>query len=360
MIEIKDLQKTFDGHPVLRGISTTIEDGEIVAIIGGSGCGKSTFIRCINQLTEPTGGQIFLDGEEISGKDYDKSKIGKKIGMVFQSFNLFNNYTVLENIMMPQIDILSKSNQEAYDTAMSLLHMVNLSTKGYSYPSALSGGQKQRVAIARTLAMNPEVILFDEPTSALDPTMVGEVKAVIKDLTNTDKTMMIVTHDMDFAKSIATRVFFMCDGLIYEEGTPEEIFEHPKKDKTKQFVHQMKILNLQIDGDDYDFYGAFANIEEYCQRNQISYERMYHLEAIFEELCRVILHDYVNDINFEIEYAPKEDNLFTTVRYGKDKFDIRESDNKLSLSIIEGFSKSIRYREEPDEQYYNTTSIRLI
>ena len=361
MIEIKDLHKTFYVNPILNGIDTTINDGDIIAIIGGSGCGKSTFIRCINLLNEPTSGQIILDGEDISAKDYDRTLIGKKIGMVFQSFNLFNNYTVLENIMMPQIDILHRSNQEAYDTAMSLLEMVNLSSKGFSYPEALSGGQKQRVAIARTLAMDPEVMLFDEPTSALDPTMVGEVKAVIKQLTKTGKTMLIVTHDMEFARSIANRVFFMCEGKIYEEGTPEEIFDHPKKEKTKQFIRQMKTIEFEIKDRRFDFYEAYAEIENYCQKNLIEDEQAYHLESILDETCRELLFPYLEniDIDCEIEYAPKEKNLFIIFKYGKEKYDIRDCDNQLSLRIIEGFSKSIRYFENPESDYYNTISIRV-
>ena len=360
MIEIKDLHKTFD-IPVLNGISTTINDGEIIAILGGSGCGKSTFIRCINLLNEPDSGQVILDGEVISDKNYDKTRIARKIGMVFQSFNLFDNYNVLENIMMPQIDILHKSKQEAYDTAVSLLKMVNLSNRGSSYPEELSGGQKQRVAIARTLAMDPEVLLFDEPTSALDPTMVGEVEAVIKQLTKTGKTMMIVTHDMEFARSIATRVFFMCDGIIYEEGTPEEIFEKPKKEKTKQFIHQMKVLEYHIDDGKFDFYNAFAEIEKYCQKNLIVHEKAYHLQSILYEICREILFPYLDeiDIHCEIEYDPKNDNLFAVFNYGKDRYDIRDSENRLSLSIIEGCSKSIRYKENANDKYYNTVSIRV-
>ena len=360
MIEIKDLHKTFH-NPILKGINTTINDGDIIAVIGESGCGKSTFIRCINLLNEPTSGQIILDGEIISDKNYDKTKIARKIGMVFQSFNLFNNYNVLENIMIPQIVILHKSKQEAYDTAISLLKMVNLSNKGLSYPEALSGGQKQRVAIARTLAVDPEVLLFDEPTSALDPTMVGEVEAVIKQLTKTGKTMLIVTHDMDFAKSIATRVFFMCDGIIYEEGTPEEIFEKPKKEKTKQFIHQMKVLEYNIQDRYFDFYKTYAEIVNYCQKNLINHEMAYYLQSIFDEICIEILFPYLDeiDIHCEIEYDPINDNLFIVFNYGKDKFDIRDSENKLSLSIIEGFSKSIRYKENPKDKYYNTVSIRV-
>ena len=235
MIEVIDLCKTYHINPILKGINVTINDGDIIAVVGGSGCGKSTFIRCLNMLEKPSSGKIILDGEETSKEGYDLSKISHKMGMVFQSFNLFNHLTVIENIMLPQINTLKVSKQEAYDRAITLLKQVNLSSKIFSYPSSLSGGQKQRIAIARTLAMNPEVILFDEPTSALDPTMVNEVKSVIKSLTTTGKTMIIVTHDMDFAKIVSDRIYFRHKGVIEVSGTPKEIFES-KNELLKEFL----------------------------------------------------------------------------------------------------------------------------
>ena len=360
MIEIINLEKTFTVNPILRGITTTIKDGEIIAIIGGSGCGKSTLIRCINMLGKPSSGKIILDDEEITAPGYDLSKISKKIGMVFQSFNLFNHLTVIENIMLPQIQTLKRSKQEAYDKAIALLKQVNLSTKVFSYPDSLSGGQKQRVAIARTLAMDPEVILFDEPTSALDPTMVGEVKAVINSLTKTGKTMIIVTHDMDFAKSIATRVFFMADGIIYEEGSPEEIFNNPKKEKTKQFINKSKVLELDIQDQNFDFYGANTTIEEYCHKNHIPYTKAYHLQSIFEELNKEILLPKMKEvkINYLIEYSQNNDELVATVKYGTEKFDINSTDNELSLSIIKGFTNSIEYNELK-EDYANKVILNI-
>ena len=354
MIEIIDLEKTYDVNPILKGITTTINDGDIISIIGGSGCGKSTFIRCINMLEKPTSGRVILDGEEISNENYDLTKISHKIGMVFQSFNLFNHLTVLENIMLPQINTLKVSKQEAYDKAISLLHQVNLSKNAYSFPSALSGGQKQRVAIARTLALNPEVILFDEPTSALDPSMVNEVKYVIKNLTKTGKTMMIVTHDMDFAKSIATRVFYMDEGIIYEEGSPEEIFNNPQKEKTRQFIHGLKTLNINIDSKTYDFIGATTQIETYCQKNQISYKDAYHIQSIFEELCLQILLPELKEtnINFKIEHYQNDNKTVITTDYGKEVFDINNTDNKLSLDIINSFVENMEYKET-DGEYKN-------
>ena len=361
MIEVKNLQKTYGNTPVIKDISTTINDGEIIVVIGPSGCGKSTFIRCLNMLERPSGGKVILDGEEISAPDYDKSKIGRKIGMVFQSFNLFNHLTVLENIMLPQMTILMKDKQSAYDKAQRLLSQVNLQAKAFSFPSALSGGQKQRAAIARTLAMDPEIILFDEPTSALDPTMVGEVKSVITHLTKSDRTMVIVTHDMDFASNIADRIFYIDEGTIYEEGTPDEIFNHPKKEKTKLFIHNLKLLEFAINDRKFDFYDARTTIEEYCQKNQIPYTKAYHLQSIFEELCIEILMPLLGDeiaIRFIIEYAQRKDVLNVTVLYGKKKLKIAESHNELAMDIIEGFSESIRYAEQTGE-YRNKIIIRV-
>ena len=361
MIEIINLQKTYTKNQILKGITTTINDGDIIAVVGGSGCGKSTFIRCLNMLEKPTDGKIILDGEEISKAGYDLSKISHKIGMVFQSFNLFNHLTVIENIILPQINTLKVSKQEAYDNAISLLKQVNLSSKVFSYPSALSGGQKQRVAIARTLAMNPEVILFDEPTSALDPTMVNEVKSVIKNLTNTGKTMVIVTHDMDFAKSIANRVFYMDEGIIYEEGSPEEIFNNPQKDKTRQFVHGLKVLYLNIDSKNYDFIEMTSQIEIYCQKNQIPNNKTYHLQAIFEELCDQILIPEMGDVDiiFNVEYSPNDDRLFINVKYGNQRFDIEDAENKLSLNIIKGLVDKMEYKIIDEDYFINQLSLIL-
>ena len=217
MIEIKNLKKEYPNVTPLKDVSVKINDGDVISIIGPSGTGKSTLIRCINLLETPTSGQIILDGEDITAKGTDVRRIRQKMGMVFQSLNLFGHLTVIENLMLAPMDLQGKSKQKAYDKAVELLKRVGLANKALSYPDELSGGQKQRVAIARTLAMDPEVVLLDEPTSALDPTMVFEVQAVIRDLSKSGKTMIIVTHEMNFAKAISNRVFYMDEGGIYEE-----------------------------------------------------------------------------------------------------------------------------------------------
>ena len=242
MIEIKDLKKSFGDLDVLKGITETIKDGEIVSIIGPSGSGKSTFLRCINLLEEPTAGHIYIDGEEITDPKHEINKMRENLGMVFQRFNLFPHKTVLENITLAPINVKGEAKESAEKTARELLQRVGLLDKADVYPNSLSGGQQQRVAIARALAMHPDIMLFDEPTSALDPEMVGEVLAVIRQLTETGMTMVIVTHEMGFAREVSDRVFFMDQGYSMEQGTPEEIFGNPKEARTKDFL--AKVLSV--------------------------------------------------------------------------------------------------------------------
>ena len=236
MIEVKNLEKSFGKNHVLRGINETINEGEVVCIIGPSGSGKSTFLRCLNLLEQPTSGEVILDGEKINAPDRDIDKIREKLGMVFQNFNLFPHMCVLDNITMAPIKVKGQARGEAEAEARRLLDVVGLLDKAEAYPSSLSGGQKQRVAIARALAMKPEIMLFDEPTSALDPEMVGEVLAVMKQLAEDGMTMVIVTHEMGFAREVADRVLFIDGGVILEQGTPEEIFGNPQNERTQTFL----------------------------------------------------------------------------------------------------------------------------
>ena len=263
VLEIKDLRKNFGKLEVLRGITENVYEGEKIAVIGPSGGGKSTFLRCLNCMEDPNGGSIIFEGEDIADMHVDINRHREHIGMVFQSFNLFNNKTVLENIMLAPVTIRTKRlrkaklqkffgkkdvvidttpeqiKKEAEETAMRLLRRIGLEEKANVYPSTLSGGQKQRIAIIRALAMNPKVMLFDEPTSALDPEMVGEVLDLIRQLGNEGMTMIIVTHEMGFAREIADRIFFISDGIISEQGTPEEFFEHPKNPRTVEFLSKV-------------------------------------------------------------------------------------------------------------------------
>ena len=242
MFEVKDLCKSFGELQVLKGLNETFYKGDVAAVIGPSGSGKSTFIRCLNLLEQPTSGSIFFEGTDITAKGFDVNKHRQKVGMVFQQFNLFNNLSILDNVTISMEKVKHVSHAEAEAKAMALLKRVGLDSKAGSFPSQLSGGQKQRIAIVRALALEPDVMLFDEPTSALDPEMVGEVLQVISDLAAEGITMVVVTHEMGFARKVANRVLFMDGGQIAEQGTPEEIFEHPQNPRTKEFLS--KVINV--------------------------------------------------------------------------------------------------------------------
>ena len=239
MIEVKGLKKEFDGLKVLKGIDYTINQGEKIVVIGPSGSGKSTFLRCLNLLEEPTGGEIWFDGTNITDPQNDINKMRQKMGMVFQHFNLFPHMTVLDNITFAPVRLKMQTKAEAKENALRLLRRIGLEDKAGEYPNKLSGGQKQRIAIVRALAMNPEVMLFDEPTSALDPEMVGEVLDLIRELADEGMTMVIVTHEMGFAREVGTKVLFVDEGLIKEENTPEEFFSHPRNERLREFLSKV-------------------------------------------------------------------------------------------------------------------------
>ena len=239
MIEVTHLQKSYDSLEVLHDVSLDVCEGEVVVIIGPSGSGKSTFLRCLNQLEESSGGEILIDGVDITDKHVDINKMRERVGMVFQHFNLYNNMNVLKNLTLAPVDLKKADKETAKIQALAMLERVGLSDKAEAFPRQLSGGQKQRVAIARALCMKPEIMLFDEPTSALDPEMVGEVLEVMKELAQEGMTMVVVTHEMGFAREVADRVLFMDGGVILEEGTPDEIFNHPQNPRTQDFLNKV-------------------------------------------------------------------------------------------------------------------------
>lgn len=239
LIRVEHLSKSYSGHVVLRDTNTTISQGEVIAVIGPSGSGKSTFLRSLNLLEQPTGGRILFEGTDITSPEIDINKMRERMGMVFQQFNLFPNMTIRRNIMLAPVTLGKKSRQEASDDAERLLDRIGLRDKADAYPDSLSGGQKQRVAIVRALAMNPDVMLFDEPTSALDPEMVDEVLQLMRGLAKDGMTMVVVTHEMAFAREVASRVLFLSDGLIQEDGTPQQVFEHPTAPRLKEFLSRM-------------------------------------------------------------------------------------------------------------------------
>ena len=295
MIQIHHLSKRYtnpDGSviEVLKNVSCDIHRGEVISIIGPSGTGKSTFLRALNLLDPPTGGEIIFDGENILSKGYPVHKMRQKMGMVFQSFNLFPHKTVLENVTFAPCQLRHTPEAEARQEGLALLRKVGLAEKADVYPASLSGGQKQRVAIARALAMKPEVILFDEPTSALDPTMVGEVLSVIRQLATEGLTMLIVTHEMKFARDVSSRIFFMYDGYIHEDGTPEQIFEHPVHSATKAFVQRIRKLVFEVGSPDYDMLDVHSQMAAFCNKYNIAAKRA-TIDRLVDEMTATVMQN---------------------------------------------------------------------
>ena len=354
MISVKNLSKRFDDHWVLKDINAEIHKGEVISIIGPSGTGKSTFLRCLNLLERPTGGSIVIDGVNILQKGTDEPKLRRKMGMVFQSFNLFAHLTVLDNLTLGPMKLLGKSRQEAEAKAIELLKSVGVAEKQHQFPDELSGGQKQRVAIARCLAMDPEIILFDEPTSALDPTMVSEVLAVIRRLAKEGMTMAIVTHEMDFAKNVSSRIFFMDEGIIYEEGKPGDIFENPQKEKTRIFIQRIRKLNEKIISQDFDLYKLNANIELFCARHTADKRTVSHIQLVVEEvLGQMLLPLFAGEpeIDLTVEYSEKTGDfqlLFDYAGPQHNPFLFLPDEDNLSLRLIEKLTKSSSYSANAD------------
>ena len=355
MIELVHLKKEYENVTPLIDVNTVINDGDVIAVIGPSGTGKSTLIRCINMLERPTSGQILFNGADITAPKYDITQARQKMGMVFQSFNLFAHLTVIENLMLAPMDILKKSKREAYKTGHELLKRVELSGKEYQYPDQLSGGQKQRVAIARTLAMDPEVILLDEPTSALDPAMVGEVQSVIRDLSQTGKTMLIVTHEMKFARAISKRVFYMDRGGIYEDGTPSQIFDNPKNELTRQFIRGLNVLELYIESHDHDILGAGSEIDRYCLISDTPPRMKNLIHLIFEEFVQQILLPVLKNprIKVMVEYLGEDKGVEMTFLYNGPLFDPIDSKNNLSYILIKNLTSRLAHTPYDEEPYTN-------
>ena len=362
MIRIEHLRKEYPTAVPLKDVNVEIHKGDVISVIGPSGTGKSTLIRCINMLDRPTSGKIFVDGEEITAKGCDMARIRRKMGMVFQHFNLFPHMTVIENIMSAPMDLLGKSKQEAYDKGIELLRKVGLADKALNYPEVMSGGQKQRVAIARALAMEPEILLFDEPTSALDPTMIGEVQSVIRDLAKQGTTMIIVTHEMKFAREICNRVFYMDQGGVYEDGPPEQIFDNPQKERTRQFIRHLKVLEYTISSADFDFIGFNTQIEEFGRKPRISPRTIYNIQAYIEEMCVQIILPQMKDafeILVTIEYSEEEDDADVMIRFSGDAFDPTQTDNELSMMLAARATENISYRYDGEEKLGNIVEAQI-
>ena len=351
IIEVHGLKKSFGELEVLRGIDLTVEAGERIAIIGGSGCGKSVFLRCLELLEIPNAGKIFIDGAEITSPNVDIDKIRRKLGMVWQKFNLFMHMNVMENLTVAPIKLLGMTKDAAREKAMDLLSQVGLTSKADTYPEFLSGGQQQRIAICRSLMMNPKVILFDEPTSALDPTMVGEVLAVIRMLAKKDLTMIIVTHEMNFAREVATRILFFADGEIYEQGTPKEIFDAPQRPKTIAFIHKQKYFSYEIFERHFDLMELQGGIMMFAEKYGLNARRTNRLQLCCEELIYEMLAnsregENIVHITLDVTYAEVDNSVeikFTCA--GKsynplDKdFDELDEEN-LSATILHNLAKN--------------------
>lgn len=289
MIQVEGVSKSFGGLQVLRGVSCEIKTGECVAVIGPSGTGKSVFLSLLNGLNRPDEGRVFIGENEITAKGADLNRIRRKMGMVYQNFNLFSHLTVMENITLGPRKLNKLPRAAAEEKALGLLQTVSLVDKAHAFPRELSGGQKQRIAIARAMAMDPEVVLFDEPTSALDPTMVGEVLAAIRSFSRQGVTMVVVTHEMEFARDVADRVFFMADGGICEAGTPQQIFEHPQKERTAAFVNQLRTFRCAIASHHFDLLAERSRLELMAAKYITDRRRVARMALLFEELSMYLL-----------------------------------------------------------------------
>ena len=353
MIRVENLNKSFGTLQVLRNVSVEISRGECVAVIGPSGTGKSVFLSCLNGLIAPDSGTIWISGTDITSKRTDINLVRRKMGMVYQSFHLFSHLNVMDNITLAPRKLLGLPAGDAQKKAESLLELVGLRDKAFAMPDTLSGGQQQRIAIARAMAMEPEIILFDEPTSALDPTMVGEVLAVIRAFAKQGVTMVIVTHEMDFARDAADRILYMDDMGIYEEGTPEEIFDHPRREKTMAFIQRLKTFQYEIPSKTFDFYQLCAQLEFFCQKYRISRETSYRLRLCTEESVFYLFgNDLASRIFLSVSYSDREDTATLSRDYdGILRKPFEEQDTDIGLLLLRSKTKRIEYTNDHNSNH---------
>ncbi|MDR0990854.1 MAG: amino acid ABC transporter permease/ATP-binding protein [Propionibacteriaceae bacterium] len=359
-IVIDHLSQQFHGQPVLTNVSTTIQRGEVITVIGPSGAGKSTFLRALNWLNPPSSGQVIFLGQDLSDRQTDINLVRRKMGMVFQAFNLFSHLTVLDNCTVGPRRLLKLTPAAARQRAWKNLAAVGLAEKAGAWPDELSGGQQQRVAIARCLCMEPEIILFDEPTSALDPTMIGEVTAVIRQLAQTGLTMVIVTHEMEFARTVASRVFYLDDQTIYEDGPPEQIFANPQKPKTQSFINRVRSFEYDITSRQFDFIEMQNSITNFCVKHGVDEAKTDRILLLTEELVLNVLIPHIEQIDLTVSYSEKDQSYEIDATYGGPEFNplaaAPESDSPpdLSVLIITGSADvSHRYSDQ-------TNQIRLV
>ena len=353
LIEVRGLTKSFGSLEVLRGIDLTADEGERIAIIGESGCGKSVFLRSLCLLEKPDAGQVFIDGQEITARDADVNRIRRSMGMVFQDFRLFSEMDVMDNLCLAPVRLKGMRRKEAEEKAMELLGTVGLSSRAHSMPAVLSGGQQQRIAICRCLMMEPKVLLFDEPTSALDPTMVGEVLAVIRMLAKRNMSMLIVTHEMNFAREVADRVLFFADGGIYEQGTPGEIFDHPKREKTVSFIHKIKYFSFEIRTRDFDLMQLQGGIQTFGEKYGLDARKIFRLHVCCEELVMEMLeHAYPPetaevDLHLDVSYAGADGTTGILLNCAGEAYNpFSQADDGLGVTILKKMARQIDYVRE--------------
>jgi len=345
MIQVRGLAKSFGSLKVWENIDLDIAEGEKIAIIGGSGCGKSVFLRSLELLLKPDKGQILIDGENITARGADLDQIRRKMGMVYQNFCLFEHMNVMDNLCLAPTYLLKMPRKQAEEKALGLLREVGLASRGDAWPSKLSGGQKQRIAIARCLMMDPRIMLFDEPTSALDPTMVGEVLATIRSLSKKKLTMIVVTHEMSFARSFADRILFFADHGIYEQGTPEEIFENPQKELTRQFIRKVKCFDYHIEDRNYDLMAMAGGIHSFGERYGIKDKMVFRLQLCAEELVEEILSHVGShaDLNLAAEYSEVDQMVQMHCDWAGDAFNPLQDGDELRMMVLNHSAKEINH-----------------
>ena len=348
IISVKNLEKRLGNDLILRGANAEIEKGEVISIIGSSGAGKSTFLRAINFLDPPTGGEVFFDGVKLTKENADAAR--RRMNMVFQNFGLFGHLDVIGNITAGPVKLLKKTKQEAEEKALQLLKTVGLAERARFFPRQLSSGQKQRVAIARCLAMSPEVILFDEPTNELDSAMVSEVMAVMRGLAKSGITMLVVTHNLDFAREASTRVFYMDEGVIHEDGSPAEIFGRCRKPKTREFIFKIRSFNYEISNRDFDYVEMLGGVENFCFRHAIEKKTANKLRLLAEELILNIVVPKYGACSLNLSFSEKLGHYELSVTYGGEKNDVMEEmKDDLSAMMVIRSARKLRHEYHPGD-----------
>jgi polar amino acid transport system ATP-binding protein len=348
MIRVSGLTKRFGRTPVLNGIDATIARGECVAIIGPSGTGKSVFLRCLALLEKPDSGSVIINGTDITARGADINRIRERMGLVAQGFNLFSHLTVLDNITLAPRFVRGQAKADAEARAHELLALVGLAEKAHAWPTELSGGQQQRIAIARCLAMDPDIILFDEPTSALDPLMTREVLTIMRKLTDRGLTLVVVTHEMDFARDSASRIFYFDEGTLYEEGTPAELLENPKRDKTRAFVRSVETLQFAIGTRQFDLVAMNARIDWFCRMHGLNQRQAYRIQLVVEELILEILESCFPgrdpDLKVTVDHSQASNGIVLGVTYSGAEFnplsDRPGDGDQLGMTLVTGIARS--------------------